>query len=304
MRGVFCANFASPRSGWDPCKVVWCGSCYAKPTNVTFYRATPQDESGFQWTRPKDQLRHECARDGDHLITPFQCDLCVFRNLTQQNPSSRDHFLLDCIRQANLDAFWGRETATVASTRRAVTHTVTALAQVRVPPPFPPLGPFPVEDLMGYSMAIGMLIKSREPGQYANYQQFESIRKLRASFSNVFLTSMSGTTSLCSMGGTKPSSSSPIAPHTRIGSRNFPKGCLSHMGQVVKQDMAVSLELMLALVEMLEKEWEQATTSHLRSAIASVGAYVTVAFCGSFRGPEVFLADLYGLNKYLLQTSQ
>ena len=76
------------------------------------------------------------------------------------------------------------------------------------------------------------------------------------------------------------------------------------MGQVVKQDMAVSLELMLALVEMLEKEWEQATTSHLRSAIVSVGAYVTVAFCGSFRGPEVFLVDLYGLNKYLLQTSQ
>jgi len=63
--------------------------------------------------------------------------------------------------------------------------------------------------------------------------------------------------------------------------------------------MAVSLELMHALVQLLEKEWEQAPDDKQRSIIAGVGAYSVVAFCGSFRGPEVFMTDLFGLNKYL-----
>lgn len=71
------------------------------------------------------------------------------------------------------------------------------------------------------------------------------------------------------------------------------------MGQIVRQDMAVSLELMHALVQLLETEWEQAPDDKQRSIIAGVGAYSVVAFCGSFRGPEVFMTDLFGLNKYL-----
>ncbi len=54
---------------------------------------------------------------------------------------------------------------------------------------------------MGYVIAIAMLIKSREPGRYATYQQFESIRKLRAGFSNVYMSLLVGTTSLRTVGG-------------------------------------------------------------------------------------------------------
>jgi hypothetical protein len=36
-----------------------------------------------------------------------------------------------------------------------------------------------------------------------------------------------------------------------------------------------------------------------KSTLASVGAYALIAFCGSFRGPEVFLVDLHGLMKYM-----
>jgi hypothetical protein len=32
--------------------------------------------------------------------------------------------------------------------------------------------------------------------------------------------------------------------------------------------------------------------------MASAGAFVIIAFCGSFRGNEVFLTDLFGLGKY------
>jgi hypothetical protein len=33
--------------------------------------------------------------------------------------------------------------------------------------------------------------------------------------------------------------------------------------------------------------------------IASAVSYAVIAFCGPFRGNEVFLTDLYGLKKYL-----
>jgi hypothetical protein len=65
------------------------------------------------------------------------------------------------------------------------------------------LGPFPVEDNQGYAVAISMLLKSREPGRYAEHQQFESIRKLRAGYSNIFMASLSGDESLRSVGGEK-----------------------------------------------------------------------------------------------------
>jgi hypothetical protein len=45
----------------------------------------------------------------------------------------------------------------------------------------------------GMRVAIGMLIKSLEPGRYLSlYQQFETIRKLRAAHSNMFMSSLEG----------------------------------------------------------------------------------------------------------------
>ncbi len=57
-------------------------------------------------------------------------------------------------------------------------------------PPYPPLGPFSVDDTMGHTVAIGMIVKSREQGRYKEYQQYETIKKLRAGYSNVFICSL------------------------------------------------------------------------------------------------------------------
>lgn len=114
----------------------------------------------------------------DHLVTLFQCDLCVFGNLQGRNPGEHDTLVVECIQKVNSDALWGREMATVDSTRRAVAQTVKILKQVKLEPPYPPLEPLPVIDNLGYAIAITMILKSSETGKYAEYQQFESIRKL------------------------------------------------------------------------------------------------------------------------------
>jgi hypothetical protein len=68
----------------------------------------------------------------------------------------------------------------VASTLRATQQLLQAWRKVGIEPGFPQPGPFPVADSFGVSVAVGMVIKSLEPGKYAGYQQFKSIRKLRA----------------------------------------------------------------------------------------------------------------------------
>ena len=41
----------------------------------------PQEEDGFDLTVKEDKERCITARDWDHLMVPFQCDTCNFRNL-------------------------------------------------------------------------------------------------------------------------------------------------------------------------------------------------------------------------------
>jgi len=124
------------------------------------------------------------------------------------------------------------------------------------------------------------------------------VRKLRAGFSNVHMASVASQGNLRLMGGDKAKQHLCNCPTNSLWFERFAKGCLSRMGQIVCQDRAVSLELMHAFCSLLEQEWEVASEQKIQSKIASLGAYSVIAFCGSFRGPEVFMTDLFGLIKY------
>jgi hypothetical protein len=71
------------------------------------------------------------------------------------------------------------------------------------------------------------------------------------------------------------------------------------MGQDVRQDWAIPVDAIHALLRALDKEWCRVLSWVERHRTASVGAYIVIAFCGSFHGNEVFLTDLFGLEKYL-----
>jgi hypothetical protein len=144
MSGLFCANFAHYRWHWTPCRSAWHGSCYVPHGLDNFYYHVLTDEEGFDWRPPESLTRFRVARDGDHLLTPFQCDLCCFRNLQRRDPViglAKDDLLLCCIRRANLDAVWGREPHTVSATLRGVRHMVRLWGKVDLAPNLPPLGP-------------------------------------------------------------------------------------------------------------------------------------------------------------------
>jgi hypothetical protein len=75
------------------------------------------DDEGNEVTEPGGELlRFLTARKGDHLLTPFQCELCHFRNIQARDPDLHcciDRELLEYIRRALVDSRWARETKTV-----------------------------------------------------------------------------------------------------------------------------------------------------------------------------------------------
>lgn len=259
------------------------------------------DEDGFAWlAHEEDQFRFRQARNGDHLVTPFQCDWCLFQLLTGRVPSRasrHDDFLLCVLRRANLDAFWGRESSTVVANRRNLDQLIRVWdSLLDSPPVLPALGPFPLYDCFGVTVAVGMLVKSLTPGKYADYTQFETMRKLRSAYSNLFHASTLGATSMVTLGRDTTKTFLSNCPTNSLWFERFCRGCFKRMGQETHQDLALSVSVLLALLNLMEQQWLERTD--LRETLALIGAYTVIAYAGSFRGNEVFHTDLHGLLKY------
>lgn len=268
-----------------------------------FHINKPVDSSGFEVVLPQDTQRFKYARDGDHIMTPFQCDTCLFYLLKQRPPQEdniKDSLLLTTIRRVNLDAFWSREPSTVAQNKQNFAKMVEVLDRVGLEPQAPPLGPFPLDkDILGVSVAIAVVLRSLDPGKYADYSQFETIRKLRSASANQYMVSLEGCLSLMSVGKTSSKQLLTRCPTQSLWYEKFSLGCLKRMGQIIKQDLAISIEVLHELLKQfkidIKRAHERKLDTHL---LIQAAVYSVIAFCGSFRGNEVFLVDLDGLFRY------
>lgn len=301
-QGLFCANFSNSRGGFLPCRQNWCALCYTPYPGDKFHVATRKDEGGFEWCKRGDELRYLVARDGDHLQCPFQCDLCVFRTLRGSDPARcpSDQLLQRCIRRVNLDALWAREPGTVQATRSTVLRGLALCATVQTDPPYPTLGPFPFKDTQGYTVAIQMVLASVKPGHHADYLQFDTIRQFRTAMANVNRASAAANTKITvwidDKGLTKRSTS--VVTHSEWFER-FTQGCRKRMGGIYKPDLAITSEVMVAYLKIVKHKVLTSADEVERHTWISLGAYSALCFCGSLRGNEGFLLDLYGLRLYL-----
>ena len=93
---------------------MWCVSYYTSHCHLQFHvRSKPgleEEEDRFKgaWEVGWDSHEYLVARDGDHLITSFECDLCIFVKLKNRYPiatSDQDKRLAACIWRVILDTF-------------------------------------------------------------------------------------------------------------------------------------------------------------------------------------------------------
>ena len=55
------------------------------------------------------ERRYEAGRNGEHLLTNFQCDICHLLNIKGRSPDEsdvKDKTLLETIRRLSLYTFW------------------------------------------------------------------------------------------------------------------------------------------------------------------------------------------------------
>ena len=230
------------------------------------------------------------GRNGDHMVTPFQCDLCHFRNLFYRDPrlsSSNDKNALVAIRRANIDAFWSRSPGTINNTRTGIKRMLEINETVfGLPDLLPNMGPHPIEDNWGMGLAVVMLHKSLDKGKYRNTVQFETVRKVRSAYSNVWGASKHTMTQ-----GVMARDVMKIfvtnCPSHCLWFERFVKGMHCRMGDERRPDVALSRNVMLLLMAYADMDYEASVTGERKRFIARAGLFYLSTFLGGLRGEEV-----------------
>ena len=163
--------------------------------NVTFPVVKSLDDAGKALEDPGRNKRFMEARNGDHLMVPFQCELCHFRNIYGREPElhnlkEKEFFVF--ARRANLDAFWSREPSTVRNKLTELNRMKRTEERFGFNCTTPPLGPFPVKDDLGMKAAVAILDWSLDKGMYGPYIQWATFGKLMGGITNTSQASVGG----------------------------------------------------------------------------------------------------------------
>ena len=257
--------------------------------------ALPENDEGSKWKKKTDIRRFMVARDGDMLCSPFQCDHCWFINLKKEEPVDRSYEhqrLLGYIRRVNLDLFWSRERATVANTLGSVRKGMKMSEELGLKPQNICLGPWPVDDNQGFQTAIEMLRASQKEGRNDKaYVQFDTVRKIRSSYSTIHENSANGGASLPCFKGDHGNTfvMNNGSTDTRLF-RKFMLGLERRMGRF--QNMGISVEVLVAMMENYKiKLVDRGSTNDRKRMIIMCATAYVILFCGALRGGEVLLVE-------------
>ena len=231
------------------------------------------------------------------ISAPFQCDFCWYFNITKT--PARDMFdadaqLLGYIRRVNLDMFWCREPGTVGNALRSLEKGRRISGELGLAPVKLQVGPWPVADTCGMQIAIEILRSSQLPGRNSSaYTQFDSIRKMRSAY----LSAHEASPNRCLDNGCFKTDKGQIFSLIDSPTQSrlfvmFLQGCEKRMGRLVKQDMGISLEMLIELLDLYEVELSnvKVTKERKRMIIVCAGSFV-ILFTGALRGGEVFMTE-------------
>jgi hypothetical protein len=153
----------------------------------------PKDEEGNLLVNEKSRNIFGVARPGDHPFCPFQCELCHFQNLQGRSSMEGagklgDMEILKCLRRVNLDAFWSREPSTISHYLGKVSRALQIAHELgmRDPPSIPKLGPWELKDEFGAGEAIIVVTHSLDSGVTEDAVQYETVRKMKFAFVNMY----------------------------------------------------------------------------------------------------------------------
>jgi hypothetical protein len=122
-------------------------------------------------------------------------------------------------------------------------------------PPLPSLGPWKLEDEIGAGAAVIMAKHSMDPGVTESTVQFETVRKMKSAFVNLYQVSVDNA-STAVIGGKEGLKQLVMGVPIYHGWYDRAKTGMHHqIGDKVVQDYGLSRKAVIALQEMMEEEW-------------------------------------------------
>ena len=128
------------------------------------------------------------------------------------------------------------------------------------------LGPWPLGDGQGFQTAIEMLRASQKKGKNdASYVQFDTVRKICTAYATVYESSAAAGFHTATFKGVhgntfavnKGATDTPLF-------RKFMVGLEKRMGRLVLQNAGISVELLLAILDAMEKEYSRGGVTDIR----------------------------------------
>ena len=220
----------------------------------------------------------------------------------QRFPSSssyKDTKLLAYIRRVNLDLIWSRSEGTsyMSSYKKALKIDM----ELGLTPTHYMQGPWPLKDEVGFQVAIEIVGASLfEGNNVKSYQQFDTIRRIRTMHQHMFESGPDRKNIVFK----KPNKGDVLhtsqCPTNSLFFTRFMEGCLKRMGKEVKSDLALDSDILHCILNNLNSEWlDTSTTYSRRRWISVVGCYLVITFTCSLRGNEGFMMDFYGLRTHI-----
>ncbi|KAL7579542.1 hypothetical protein ACA910_007917 [Epithemia clementina (nom. ined.)] len=211
---IIYANFGYGHEHWTLCLRAYHRQCYQVPLKIDPFprgltpRALEEDwdetlkeeSRGWEVTQVEyKELQKEftSARAGDHLMVPFVCELCHFRNVFSREPRGgfvEDQWVIACIVRANLDAFWARQPSTVYGNLQEISRLMQQSVEMQIDYPMRnfPRGPYPVLDMFGVVPAVMSLQQLLSKGRNSGTIQWDTMRGMRLAYSNFVHTTPGG----------------------------------------------------------------------------------------------------------------
>lgn len=189
----------------------------------------------------------------------------------------------------NLDLMWAREPSTILANMRSLGKLISCCESSGFSPDLPALGPLPFKDEFGICVAYGMLIQSRQKGRHSTaYTQFDTVRKQRSAYSNLYFSSKPGVTEDRMLtSGTAPSTQVTTCPSSSLWFVRWSTGCEKRMGYILVQNKAISIDVVKAMINQFQvsAKLEKPNSWERHEQVMGL-AYTVISFCGAMRGSE------------------
>ena len=278
---------------------MWCAGCFVPSDLDPCDIAVPEDFTGTTIEELGEQERFMQARPGDHLCTSFQCPNCQSQNIRGQDLQPR-HVMVDacfeslCIR-AQLDAFWARSKDTVKGHVREA-RFMARYGDALGFTPMPPLGPFRLGQHNGMTQCLLLEMRTMEPGRGGITVKFGTARCIRSTTTVLWECSpISGADIVLSSGGVKGRYIATLCPSEGRWYSLLTTGCSVRMGDIVSQDRAYTLEVVHAVIEMFEQEFQE-QGYNMPVCDMEAALFFIVSCLGGFRVYETVWTDLGALR--------